>query len=194
MSEPFLTLAQAEAELSASALLNPGPWVAHSRYVAQAARRIAEASRSHDPERAYVLGLLHDIGRREGFTYLRHVVDGYRYLVVRDPGAARISLTHSFPLANLATYQGQFDVSEADKEFLVRFLAEVRYDFFDELIQLCDSMATDKGFVKMEVRWVDVGLRYGVNAMTTEKWRLMFALRDSLNHRYGIDLEGLLGV
>jgi len=194
MAEPFMTVAQAEAELAASALLNPGPWVAHSRNVGLAARRVAEATRNHDPDRAYVYGLLHDIGRRDGFSYLRHVIDGYRHLHDRDPSAARICLTHSFPLANLATYQGKIDVNDEDRQFLEGFLGEVRYDFFDEIVQLGDSMATDKGFVRMEVRWVDVSLRYGINTLTVDKWRMMFALRDTLNRRYGIDIEGLLGV
>lgn len=33
-----------------------------------------------DPEKAYVLGLLHDIGRRFGKRHLGHVVDGFVYL------------------------------------------------------------------------------------------------------------------
>lgn len=47
---------------------NPGPWGDHSRNVALAAKNIAECCPSLDPEKAYILGLLHDIGRRKGRT------------------------------------------------------------------------------------------------------------------------------
>ena len=55
--------------------LNPGPWGNHSRTVAHCAERIAALS-SMNPDKAYVLGLLHDIGRRFGKRHLGHVSDG----------------------------------------------------------------------------------------------------------------------
>ena len=48
--------------------LNPGQWVQHSRYVGEAAALIAGHCDGMDAEKAYVLGLLHDIGRRVGKT------------------------------------------------------------------------------------------------------------------------------
>ena len=44
--------------------LNPGPWIEHSLRVAAVAKTIAEIIPRFDPERAYTMGLLHDIGRR----------------------------------------------------------------------------------------------------------------------------------
>lgn len=43
--------------------LNPGPWVQHSRLVAQAARSITARMSEMDAQKAYILGLLHDVGR-----------------------------------------------------------------------------------------------------------------------------------
>ena len=60
--------------------LNPGPWVAHALHVAEAASAIAGAHPEMDGETAYILGYLHDIGRRAGVTGMRHVLDGYNYL------------------------------------------------------------------------------------------------------------------
>ena len=58
-------LGQAQLWLQEAGVLNPGPWVAHSRYVAEAARNIAtHLPPPLDADTAYVLGLLHDIGRR----------------------------------------------------------------------------------------------------------------------------------
>ncbi|MCQ2574399.1 MAG: HDOD domain-containing protein [Treponema sp.] len=72
----------AEQLLEESAKLNPGPWQAHSMAVARAAEKIAMAvvaagGTSLEPEKAYIYGLLHDIGRRCGYTYMAHVIDGY---------------------------------------------------------------------------------------------------------------------
>ena len=70
--------------LNESAILNPGPWKSHSIEVAKSAEKIAKAVQENggnlNPDKAYVYGLLHDIGRRCGVTYLAHVIDGYDYL------------------------------------------------------------------------------------------------------------------
>ena len=55
-------------------------WVQHSRNVGIAARNIAGRVSGLDPDKAYTLGLLHDIGRRVGVVgVVRHVWEGYRY-------------------------------------------------------------------------------------------------------------------
>jgi HD superfamily phosphodiesterase len=69
------TLDVAERLLKEAETRNPGPWVAHSKNVALAAKCIAEHS-NLDAEAAYIMGLLHDIGRREGITKMRHTLDG----------------------------------------------------------------------------------------------------------------------
>ncbi|MCR4934321.1 MAG: HDOD domain-containing protein, partial [Lachnospiraceae bacterium] len=66
--------------LKEAEVLNPGAWVKHSENVALAAKLIAEKC-GMDSDKAYVLGLLHDIGRRFGVSYLAHVYDGYHYLL-----------------------------------------------------------------------------------------------------------------
>ena len=71
---------QAEQLLAEAETRNPGPWVAHSRNVALAARCIAEHCPELDADVAYTLGLLHDIGRQEGVTGMRHTLDGYTFL------------------------------------------------------------------------------------------------------------------
>lgn len=64
----FPTFIQAGQLLLDAEELNPGGWVSHSRFVAQAARAVAEHHPDLDPVRAYVLGLLHDIGRPSIFN------------------------------------------------------------------------------------------------------------------------------
>ena len=62
------TVDEALYELKLAEDLNPGPWVRHSINVGIAARNIAEKVSWLDPEKAYIVGLLHDIGRRVSYT------------------------------------------------------------------------------------------------------------------------------
>ncbi len=102
----------AEEILIESLNMNPGPWGGHCRVAAESAEKIASLC-SMDSNEAYILGLLHDIGRRYGYLHLGHIVKGYQYML--DLGydeVARICLSHSFPIKDINTYIGNFDVSE----------------------------------------------------------------------------------
>ena len=59
---------------------NPGPWGKHCLTAAHCAEKIASACGDMDSEKAYILGLLHDIGRKFGTRHLGHVSDGYTYM------------------------------------------------------------------------------------------------------------------
>ena len=60
----MLTPSEADKELKIAAQLTPGPWEQHSISVAKNARLIAEKVEGMDCDKAYVMGLMHDIGRR----------------------------------------------------------------------------------------------------------------------------------
>ena len=74
-----LTREEANNILDAAAEMNNGPWYKHSQNVAKATETLAK-NLNLDPNRAYVYGLLHDVGRREGCTYVRHIIDGYNHM------------------------------------------------------------------------------------------------------------------
>lgn len=69
------TRAEAEKILEEAGQCNFGPWVNHSRITAKCAEKIAELCEDLDSEKAYILGLLHDIGRKFGVRHLGHVSD-----------------------------------------------------------------------------------------------------------------------
>ena len=187
------TRAQAQAMLDEAAALNPGPWVQHSLYAAQAAERIAAAHPELDAEQAFVLGLLHDIGRREGPSHLRHVLDGYRYLAAQGfPRAAGVCLTHSFPVRIVDSIFGEKDVDSADLEFLRQYIAQAEYTLYDRLIQLCDCLALPAGYCLIEKRMVDVALRYGPNPYMVPKWRAIFDIQAEIEQEIGTSLYALL--
>ncbi len=115
-----------------------------------------------DAEKAYVLGLLHDIGRKFGVRHLGHVSDGYRFMMsLGYDDAAKICLTHSFNNHTLDEYIGKIDVSDEEMEMIKTELARTVYDDYDRLIQLCDSLAGAEGVLDIEDRMNDVKKRYG---------------------------------
>jgi len=184
---------QAELWLQEAGVLNPGPWIAHSRHVAEAAHNIAAHLFSLDPEAAYILGLLHDIGRRAGITGMRHVLDGYTFLIAAGyEDAARISLTHSFPNRDVREIFGDWDCTPEELAFIDDYLARVQYDDYDRLIQLCDSLAMADGFVLMEKRMLDVALRYGITAYSLPKWRTKFGIKADFERRMECSVYSLL--
>ncbi len=142
--------------------MNPGPWGNHSRIVAHCAEKIALASGEMDSEKAYVLGLLHDIGRRFGVRHLGHVSDGYCYMSrLGFYEAARICLTHSFYNQSTEEYIGKFDTSDEERMLIENELAKAVVDDYDRLIQLCDALSGSEGVLDVEERMNDVKERYG---------------------------------
>ena len=185
--------ARAEAMLKEAAALNPGPWETHSRVAAQAAMQIAARCNGLDAERAFVLGLLHDIGRRCGRYENRHLIDGHRYLIDAGlPGAARVCITHAFLLPRMDSLMGAWDCSADEYRFVEEFLKEVVYDDYDRLIQLCDFLAGPTGFVVAEKRMVDVALRYGQNPYMLDKWRTALNIKTRFDEMAGVNVYEIL--
>lgn len=168
-----MTRAEGEALLRWAEEENPGPWAEHSRVAARAAETIAAACEGKiplEPEQAYLCGLLHDIGRYEGVTAMRHIVAGYELLVKKgEPKLARVCLTHSFTIFEIGAYIGGNDCAPGE-EAVVRNALLQPMDEYDRLLQLCDALALPQGVCLMEKRLMDVALRYGVNEYTQRKW------------------------
>ena len=104
------TIIEADKLINEAEQRNPGAWIGHSKTAAFCARAIAKRCDNLDADTAYILGLLHDIGRREGVTDMRHIIDGYRFMTsLGYDDCARICLTHSFPYKDIHSYNGQND-------------------------------------------------------------------------------------
>ncbi|MCC5467934.1 HD domain-containing protein [Pelosinus baikalensis] len=173
--------------------LNPGNWVPHSLFTAQAAEVIAKVHPELDSELAYVMGYLHDIGRRAGITYMRHSLDGYHFLQQQGyDDIARICITHTFWLKHLDEYPGKWDCSEEEIQFLESYITSIEYNEYDWLIQLCDCLALPTGFCLLEKRLVDVALRYGTTKYTAVKWNLLFENKVKFEQKIGRSIYDLL--
>lgn len=180
--------------LEEALLLNPGKWGAHSYNVALAAERIAEKVTYLDADKAYIFGLLHDIGRRFGVSHIKHVYDGMVYMEQLGYfDVAKICLTHSFPIQNIHAYNGAFDLSVDTLSFLENRLNTVEYDDYDRLIQLCDAIAAAEGFCVLEVRLIDVAIRNGINEYSIEKWKKFIALKQYFDGKCHEDIYTVIG-
>lgn len=189
----MLTIAQAEKELQIAVQRNPGPWEQHSYSVAKNARLIAQKAPGMDPEKAYVMGLLHDIGRRAGVTGIRHLFDGYDYLMeLGQPELARICLTHSFPNRDADTFFGKYDCTKEQLSFLKDYLKNTQLNDYDILIQLCDAISLPNGACIMEKRLMDVALRHGVPPCAVEKWKSFMATKSHFDRLCGCNIYELL--
>jgi putative nucleotidyltransferase with HDIG domain len=182
----YPTRDDAEKLLKEAEERNPGPWGNHSRTVAHCAEAIALRS-GLNTNKAYVLGLLHDIGRRFGKRHLGHVSDGYSYMMsLGYDEVARVCLTHSFNITSIDNYVGNWDTTEEETKLIRESLAKVEIDDYDRLIQLCDSIGGAEGVMDIIDRMSDVKRRYG--AYDPDKWEMNLKLKKYFEEKMGMDI------
>lgn len=185
------TREKAEELLRDGEACNPGAWAEHSRAAARCAEKIAAACGDMDPEKAYVLGLLHDIGRKFGVSHMGHIYDGYHYMTeLGYDEAARICLSHSFSIQKLEDYIGKWDIAPERQQELRQLLGELVYDDYDRLIQVCDSLAGTT-VVDMEDRMADVKRRYG--SYPQDKWDKNLELKVYFEKKMRQDIYTVVG-
>ena len=181
---------EAKKILKDSEPLNPGPWGNHCWLVALCAEKIAAAV-GLDENKAYVCGLLHDIGRRFGVRHLGHVTGGYFYMMsLGFDEVAKICLTHSFPCNSIDDYIGNFDITAEELNLLQEKLKSVEFDDYDRLIQLCDSLAGGESIMTIEERMNDVKNRYGFYPKA--KWNKNLEIKDYFEEKLGKDIYSVI--
>jgi HD superfamily phosphodiesterase len=178
---------EAEELLKEAERCNPGPWGNHSRVAAHCAEKIAMECDDLDSNKAYILGLLHDIGRKFGVRHMGHVSDGYSYMLsLGYDEVAQICLTHSFNNQTTDEYIGKFDTTEEELKMIQDALNVATMDEYDRLIQLCDSLAGAEGVLDIEERMGDVKYRYG--SYPQSKWDSNLALKKHFEGKMGKDI------
>lgn len=185
----------AEKLLIEAEKLNPGPWISHNRVAGLCAKTIASQCDDLDENTAYVLGLLHDIGRRNGAMDMRHILCGYHDMLLYGyDDSARICLTHSFPYKDVAAYNGENDCSDKDTRFIQEYLNNVKYNDYDRLIQLCDAISFPSGPTYIEKRFVDVVLKRGFSEVTVPKWQAFLEIKQYFDNKIKGDIYKLLQI
>lgn len=181
----------AEQLLQEAQKLNAGPWIKHSQYVARLACEIAQQA-GMDKEKAYVLGLLHDIGRRNGHMEARHALEGYLFLnELGFTEGARICLTHTFQYKDIDAINDSWDCSEEEKQFIENYLENITYDDYDKLIQLCDALSLSDGYCYAEKKMVGSVMKYGFKETTLCKWKAILELKKYFDEKIDGDVYKL---
>ena len=193
------TIDEARLLLKEAEDLFPGPWVQHSLWTAQAAKLIAENYEELNPDVAYVLGMLHDIGRRNGIpngvTTIGHLLGGYNYSKKLGYDLlAKICITHSCPSKSINDIEEVVNksCSHEDYKFVEDFFNKLEYTEYDKLIQLCDALALPDGFTLLEKRLIDVALRHGVNEYNVPKWKAFIELKNHFEKKIGKSIYSVL--
>lgn len=182
---------EAEELLREAEKCNPGPWGNHCRVAAHCAERIAMECDDLDSDKAYILGLLHDIGRKFGVRHMGHVSDGYTYMMsLGYDEAAQICLTHSFNNQTTDEYIGKFDTTDEELKRIQDELKAAVMDDYDRLIQLCDAIAGAECVLNMEERMEDVRRRYGTYPQN--KWNSNLALKKYFEEKMGKDIYAVV--
>lgn len=180
-------------ELEIAGNMNPGPWTEHSLNVAQAASLIADYCDDLDSEKAFVCGLLHDIGRRNGVSAVKHIIDGYDYCMLKGWNeVARVCLTHSFPVQDFEKDIGKKDITKEQYEFMDNYLKTIEYDDYDKLIILCDALGDANGFCILEKRFIDTTRRYGIYPFTIERWNKTYEYKEYFENKIGKSIYSIL--
>ncbi|MFV0626331.1 MAG: HD domain-containing protein [Alphaproteobacteria bacterium] len=107
-----------------------------------------------DENKAYLMGLLHDIGKiEEEKTKRFHGIIGYEMFIEKDKDIARACLLHMFP--NNVITEKQFFGKREDYEFTLNFAKNTSLSDYDNLICLADSLGAYDGFITIEERAID---------------------------------------
>jgi len=155
----------------AGGTINTSSWISHSIYEAQVAGTLAQML-GLNKERAMTLAILHDFGRKFIHTF-EHVTQGFDELVKLGwENEAAATLTHSFinggRCANCDPAEEGFYIDEQgqpkweheeDKDDVAKFLELYTYDIYDDILNISDLMATDKGIVSPAERVEDIATR-----------------------------------
>src|SRR5438552_14964711 len=133
------TIAEAHELLGQAGERNPGPGSTTRRWLLVWAQSIAARHPALDPDRAYVFGLLHDLGRGAGgpgVPDVPHMLDGYRLLEERGfHECARICFTHSFPIKHVNAFASTWDCPAEEREFVRHYLDTTEYTVYDQPVQ-----------------------------------------------------------
>lgn len=120
----------------------------------------------------------------------KHVYEGYIYSMEKGwDEVARICMTHSYPLM-----QEEFDYlpDTEEERFIKEYISNCQADDYDKLIQICDALATDYGFVILEKRFVDVTRRYGIMETYVKGWDVTFHNKEYFEKKMGRSIYDVL--
>ena len=168
-------------------------WITHSLQVARACKILAQNT-GEDTQKAEILGLVHDIGRKKTHT-LEHIPLGYNMLIKmgleeKNRGyvsASKINLIHEY----LKAPDGKGDrkancdyVAGEENDDLAHYLQRYKYTNQDVIVSIADLIVTNDGKFSPYKRIKDIYTRR--NQPTEQKSYFLERFIVSLNDIIGL--------
>lgn len=170
-------------------------YIFHSRGVAIFSSRLAEKI-NLNKDKAYVLGLLHDYGKRldEKKADRFHGIIGYYDLLKYGyPDVAKICLTHTFKDKNFLNEEYSYPTHWLEECRIL--LKDITYDDYDRIVQYADMFFEGMNVTSLERRIEGISQRYNLNK--TQKTSLsnsVFKLKKIIDEKCGCDSYEVLGI
>ena len=168
----------------------------HTQGVAKAAEKIACHVSGMDAEKAFILGLLHDFGKRIGekFEGRFHGQEGYEKMCEMGYfDVAKVCLTHTFPDKDFS--DDEFSYPMEWKVWSKQTLSNIEYDDYDYLIALCDKFFEGMSMVSIKKRVDGIVRRYNLD----EKQKVLLCkqsnkLKEYFDKKTGCNIYTILGI
>ncbi len=170
----------------------------HYLRVAQNAEGIAKCLPHLNPEKAYIMGLLHDYGQVDEAKdhHFFHGLIGYQKLCALGyDEAARAALVHSFfEHENITPERYHSYDANAIRE-CAHLLSLTPFDDYDRLVHLADLMAVGEKATTIERRFEYLAATYRINEeMVKDKFALACNLKHYFDNLCGRDVYDILNI
>lgn len=172
-------------------------YVFHTKGIAESCEIIAKQIASLNAEKAYVLGLLHDYGKKYPEKELGGFHGHYGYdemMQMGFPDVARVCLTHSFYASdfNKDDYK---NYSSKDLDWAQDKLKNIIFDDYDKLVQLCDMFFEGRNKVTFEKRFEGIMKRHNLSFDNIKNlYHHAEENKKYFDNKCGTDIYKLLGI
>lgn len=167
----------------------------HTTGVARFSALLAEAF-GIDAEKAYILGLLHDYGKRnnEFESNIFHGLEGYREMMrMGYDEVARICLTHTFRDKDFSNEEYNYPDQWLNESR--NLLQQYDYDDYDLIVQYADLFFEGLNIVKLDDRIAAIAARYKISPQQLKNLSdSAFNLKKQIDFRCGCDSYQILGI
>lgn len=171
-------------------------WIKHSYLTAEIAEKISSKLPELDSKAAYIMGLMHDIGKRwseEGGKSFHGLTGYYHMKSLGFDDSAIICLTHTFviyPICSENYFYKPELLSVANK-----LLNGYHYNDYDRLIQLCDWLNKGGKMYTLEQRAQEITKNYPINgAKVLKTYQGAKALKSYFDNKIKQDIYSLLNI
>ena len=170
----------------------------HYLRVAQNAQGLAKTLPHLNPEKAYIMGLVHDYGQadeRKNKKYFHGLIGYQKLMAMGYDEAARACLVHSFFEWEKITPECYHSYDKDAILECARLLSQRPFDDYDRLIHLADLMAVGHHLVTIDIRFEYLAATYRISEkMVAQKYFMACKLKNYFDVLCGRDVYDILGV